>query len=155
MSNICLNKLGLLIEKGDIPCVRACRLAFLLDDAEIHLGGIPKGEGWCGYENTGLTPCAILCRPFGANSNRSNPIQTQIQTKTKTKTKTKFKPISNPNSNPNSNRSNPIQTVRTQIQTQIQTKTKTKTKTKFKPNSNHSNPIRTQFKPFEPISNPN
>ena len=31
---------GLLIEKGDIPCVRACRLSFLLDDAEIHLGGI-------------------------------------------------------------------------------------------------------------------
>ena len=47
----------------------------------------PQREGWCGHENTGLMPCAILCRPFRANSNRSNPIQT---------VRTQFKPISNP-----------------------------------------------------------
>ena len=53
----------------------------------------------------GSRPVLFYVSPSGANSNRSNQIQTQIQTKIQTKTKTKFKP-----------NSNPIETVRTHLE---------------------------------------
>ena len=93
------------------------------------VGAQREGREGVRTKTQGSRPVLFYVAPSGANSNRSNPIQTKIQTKTKTKTKTKFKPNSNP------------------IRTKIQTKTKTKTKTKFKPKSNRSNPSRTQFKP--------
>ena len=101
------------------------------------VGAQREGRDCVATKTQGSRPVLFYVAPSGANSNRSNPIQTQF----KPKLKPKLKPSSNP------------------IQTQIQTKTKTKTKTKFKPNSNpiqtkfkpNSNPIRTQF---EPNSNP-
>ena len=81
-----------------------------------------RGRDGMATKTQGSRPVLFYVAPSGANSNRSNPIQTQIQTKTKTKTKTKFKPSSNP----------------------IQTQFKPKFKPKFKPNSN---PIRTHLEP--------
>ena len=90
------------------------------------VGAQREGRDGVATNTQGSRPVLFYVAPSGANSNRSNPIQTiqtKIQTKTKTKTKTKFKPNSN-HSNPNSNRSNPIrtqiQTVRTHLEPQLE-----------------------------------